>query len=240
MIFAILTGFVIGYIIAIPPGPVGVTAMKLSLNQGKKHGTLLAAGNGVLDFTYCLLAVIAASAIRNSLETFSSDHPVILLLIQFAIVAGIFLFGIINLKHKKNDLAEMEEVKTTRFSRFFQDLANKGPFLLGIAVALTNIPNPTFFPSIVAAAGFGLSTGFFEDTFINSIFFALGFGLGNFSWLYTLVNIIVKFKDRLSPETLARIHKFAGITLIGFSTILGYRVVSVTEWHTILRLLFAF
>ncbi len=239
MIFALLTGLVLGYFLAVPPGPVGVTAIKLSLSHGKKPATALALGNAVMDFTYCLIAVFAAKAILSLMDNFSTDHPVLMLMIQMAIVAGIFALGIVNVKHK-DTTANPSEEKQSWFSRIYRNLSHRGPFLLGVGVAMTNIPNPTFFPTLVAATAFGLGAGFFENQLFNNLLFAVGFGFGNFLWLYTLSSIITRFKHKFSDNTIQKIHKFAGFTLIGFSTLLGYKILSITEWHAIFRLVFAF
>jgi threonine/homoserine/homoserine lactone efflux protein len=239
MIFALLTGLVLGYIIAIPPGPVGVTAMKLSLNHGKKPGTYLSLGNGVVDFFFCIIAIFTAKGILNLLDDFSSDYPLIMLIIQLSIVTGIFALGIINIKYKTVSIDD-ESPTRTRMGRIFNDLTHRGPFLLGIAVALTNIPNPTYFPSLIGTTAFGLGTGFFEHGVINNFSFAFGFGVGNFLWLYTIVSVITRFKHKFSDNTVQRIHKFAGFTLIGFSTLLGINILRITEWHVIFRLLTIF
>lgn len=239
MLIALLIGLGIGFVMAIPPGPVGVTAMKLSLNKGRKQGFLFSGGNGVMDFVYCLLAVFSADAIRSGLETFSGEHPIIMFLIQMLIVVGIFIFGFINLRIKA-DKHESEIKKTTLFSDFFNKLANKGPFLLGIAIALTNLPNPTYFPTLVGMSGFILDLNFFDAALVSKFAFALGFGLGNVAWLSVLVKVLSHYKSKLSDITLAKIHRFAGFTLIGFGTILGYHVYSITKWPTIFRLIFAF
>lgn len=239
MIFAILTGLVLGYILAIPPGPVGVTAMKLSLNHGKKPGALLSLGNGVVDFFFCIIAIFTAKGILNLMDDFSTDHPFIMLMLQLAIVGGIFALGIINVKYK-GSLSDSPDINPSKLGKLFRDISHRGPFLLGIAVALTNIPNPTYFPSLIATTAFGLETGFFEHGILNNILFAFGFGLGNFLWLYTIVSVIVKFKHKFSDSTVQRIHKFAGFTLIGFSTILGINILRLTEWQVIFRLLAIF
>ena len=75
---------------------------------------------------------------------------------------------------------------------------------------------------------------------LNNFIFALAFGLGNFLWLYLISRILVHYQNKMSTQTLARIHQFAGITLIGFGTILGYRVITLTHWPEIIRFAFAF
>ena len=94
---------------------------------------------------------------------------------------------------------------------------------------------------------FGLLCSIRQDSIFGShpallaqISFALGFGLGNFAWLTIIVKVLDYYKTRLSGHTLAKIHRFAGFTLIGFGTILSYHIYTVTKWPAIFRLIFAF
>ena len=82
--------------------------------------------------------------------------------------------------------------------------------------------------------------GFVQHDIVSKFVFAIGFGIGNFIWLYILTRVISHYKSKMSNLTLARIHGVAGYTLIGFGTILGWRVVTFTKWGEIVRLVFAF
>jgi hypothetical protein len=39
---------------------------------------------------------------------------------------------------------------------------------------------------------------------------------------------------------MARLYRFAGFTLIGFGTLMGYRILTITKWSEIIRLALAF
>jgi threonine/homoserine/homoserine lactone efflux protein len=239
MLFALLFGTIIGFILALPPGPVSVTAIKLGLFNGKKPGTYLAMGTGLMDFIYCAIAIFATSAAIGTIEKFSTDYPHLMLFIQLFIVLAFVIFGIVTIRVKSKD-SDIDELDNLNNSKLVKSFERKGPFLLGIAIALTNIPNPTFLPSLAWITMQVHSLKLFSSDALNNLFFSVGSGLGNFIWLYTIIRLIVRFKTKLSPQMIIRIRQFAGFTFIGFGTVLGYRILTVTHWPEIIRVIFAF
>ncbi len=239
MIVALLSGLIIGFVLAIAPGPVAVTAMRLSLDKGLKHGVLAAFGTATMDFIYSMVVIFATTAILSFVNHFFDDYPILLLAFQILVVVAVFIYGIVNIKLKDKIVNPEKRTKSKKF-KFIDNLSHKGPYLLGIAVAITNIANPTFLPALTYITVNVQKLIFTEITTLNNILFALGFGFGNFLWLYAVSKVLVHYKDKMSNNTLAKIHQYAGVTLIGFGTILGYRVIILTHWHEVFRLLFAF
>ncbi len=240
MIIAILVGFLVGFVLAMPPGPIGVTAIQYGLLGNIRPGIKMALGTALLDMFYCLAALFATKAAMSAVGGFSIDHPYIMFVIQLSIVLAMVIFGILNLKSRKdaND-ADFDTQLKTNNPKFIDNLMKRGPFLLGIALSLTNLPNPTFLPSIAYVTLNVQEFKLIESTTIAGLGFALGFGIGNFVWLQTLVRIVNHFKERMSTNMITRIRQFAGITFVGFGTFLGYRL-AITHWSDVFKLVFAF
>lgn len=233
---SIIAGVVVGVILALPPGPAALTAVKLGLSNSTRHGLLSGLGTAVMDFLYCLIAIFATSAIIDWAYKFSHDFPFIVILVQMLIVAMVISLGISHFKASKN----FRNNGISSSVPFIDKLSARGPFFVGIGVALTNIINPTFLPSLGYVALNIQHFGFIDSSPISNFFFSIGFGLGNLIWLSFLVKTLVSFKNKMSEAFLAKIHKFAGLTLIGFGTFLGYRVLEVVKWSEIFRFVFAF
>lgn len=238
MIISLLFGITIGILLALPPGPVGVTAIKFGLFRGSRSGMELALGNAILDFLYSLVMIFATSAASEAVSSFEFDYPYISVLIQTLVVFVFFAVGIYNLRNKY-DSFDYNNPDNAYNSRFFSLIKKRGPILLGAAIALTNLANPTFVPTLAWISINVHNYGLFENNLLNNFTYALGFGIGNFIWISALVKIIVKYKHRLSENMLVRIRQFAGFTFLSFGTILGYRVFSLTKWSEIIRILFA-
>jgi putative LysE/RhtB family amino acid efflux pump len=240
MLFALLFGILVGFVLAMPPGPVAVMAMKLSLNKGMKPGILAATGTGLMDFIYFLFAVFATSGIKALVDHFFTDFPILSLLFQVVIIIAIMAYGYINIKNKDKFSAEVNTEDIGKKSKLAAKLSNKGPFLLGMGVAIANMANPTFIPSLIGVATYMNELSIVEITTLNNLMLSVGFGIGNFLWLYVIMRVLTHYKGRMSDQTLARIHQFAGFSLIGVGTLLGYKVVWFTKWSEIIRLAFAF
>ncbi|MCX7735547.1 MAG: LysE family transporter [Candidatus Kapabacteria bacterium] len=238
MILSLLAGLIIGFVMAMPPGPVAVTALKLGLEKGAKHGYQVGLGTGLIDFFYCMIAVFATSAALALLGDFTDKYPLLTLIIQLSVVAGMMIYGFITLKSHKNPIVDQTN-NLPKKVKFFDKLAHRGSFFFGLAVALANIANPTFMPSLAYVSLNVQKLGLIELTTIGNISYALGFGVGNFLWIYFLIRILTHYRSKLSDKFIVIIKKFAGYTLIGFGSILGYRVLEITKWSEVLRFVFA-
>ncbi|MBM2813524.1 MAG: hypothetical protein HW421_286 [Ignavibacteria bacterium] len=240
MVAAILAGVIIGFIVAMPPGPVGLMSIRFGLHPDRKHsGSQLALGAGVTDFFFCLIAIFASSAAQTAIDNFSNDYPLLMLIFQIAIVLFFMFYGIFSIRAKTNVTPiEGEEIKSR--SVFLEKLKHRGPFLLGIAISLTNVPSPTYLPSFALLTANVHKLQLFENIAFSNFLFAAAFGLGNSIWLLVLFKLVVKYRQKISALTVHRIRQFAGFTFIGFGTFIGYRLLSLTKWSEIMRIIFAF
>lgn len=239
MLIAIIAGIIVGFLLAIPPGPVAVTIMRISMDKGLKLATITSLGIGLMDFCFCLAIIFATSAILILVNSFFSDYPIILLSFQIFVVASIILYGIFNIKTKEKQSNPDLNIKHVRF-KFLDNLSHKGPFLLGIALAMSNFANPTFLTALAYVTMNIQKYILTDNSSLNLVIFAFGFGIGNYLWLNLIAKILVHYKERMSARAIARVHQFAGVTLIGFGTILGYRIITLTHWPEVIRLVFAF
>jgi len=238
MVFSLLLGTIVGFVLAVPPGPVGVTTLKAGLRGDERTGVLIGFGAGVMDFFYCLFAMLATSAISSSLQSFFSEYPLAIIIFQVLCVLILVGYGILELRNARTSHCQSTQMQPSRLRKAAERLKKNGPFFIGVAIALMNIANPTFLPSLAYTSMLIQHSSFFDNTILNCLMFSVGFGFGNFGWLYALLRVVLYYKERFSPEFTLRIHRFAGFTMIGAGTLLGYRVI-FTKWPEIARLLFA-
>lgn len=239
MIFSLLLGTIVGFVLAVPPGPVGVTTLKAGLRGDERGGTLIGFGAGVMDFFYCIFAMLATSALSASLDNFFSSYPLAFVLFQILCVLLLVGYGVFELRNSRSGNCVTVNAKPSRLRSAAERLKKNGPFFIGVGIALMNIANPTFLPSIAYTSMIIQHSTFYENSVLNNLMFSLGFGLGNFGWLYALLRVVLYYKERFSPEFTLRLHRFAGFTMIGAGTLLGYRVL-FSKGPEVLRLLFAF
>jgi len=237
MLGAIIIGLAVGYILAIPPGPIGMASIRTGLREGGIPALKLALGAGIFDIVYCALAMVATSAIVRWLEAIEHVSPLAPVAIQLVIVGVMIGFGILQMKDREPRNAEPST--TAKPSRIAEWLKGHGPFFVGVGFALANLANPTFIPALAAMTTFIQKFGWFESTVANNVVFSIGFGIGNFLWLFTLVRLVLALRHKMTPTFLRRIQQLSGVTLIGFGTFYGIRIIALTKWPELLRLVFA-
>lgn len=240
MIVALLIGLIIGFILAMPPGPIAMSAIRLGLDEGRKATFEMSLGSALMDAIYCLFAIFTAKAIQSSLDSFFTQYPMVSIIFQIVVILALVFYGYKQFKDSKNvsDLNSCE-IKSKPPSAI-KNLFTKGPFLLGVGLALTNIANPTFLPSLAVMSAWIHKLQLFDSNIANNIMFSIAFGIGNLLWLYLLGAIISSNKHRISEQSIVKIKQFSGLTFIGFAGWIGYRVVVFTNWANLFKVLFAF
>lgn len=234
MIAAILTGLVIGIILAMPPGPFTIASFKYVMRNDVKGAYALSYAAGLTDTLYSIIAISASSLVISTFMEFFDGNPIAFLIFQTACIIGLLSYGIYQIRHKSQNEMEETESNNTFFHRFLKKIQEKGPFFIGLGIASTNLANPTFLPFLTSFFAAIQKMGLFPLTIMNNFVFSVAFGAGNFIWLYSLIRVANKYKDRMSLRLIDRLHKFAGFTLLVFSTLLGYRVIVYTRWAELL------
>lgn len=238
---ALIIGVVVGYILAIPPGPIGMAAIRTGIRSGWIAAVKLAIGAGLFDVIYCALAMVATSAIVDILRDLEQTTPLATVIFQLTIVVVMIGFGVLQMRERPLKPADQHENGngTGRPRNLIEWFKSHGPFFVGVGFAVANLANPTFVPSLAAMTTFIQKLDWFQSTFANDLTFALGFGIGNTLWLFTLARLVIANRSRMTPTFIQRIQQVTGVTLIGFGTFYGLRVILVTKWAEILRFVLA-
>jgi L-lysine exporter family protein LysE/ArgO len=224
-ILALLAGTVIGIILAIPPGPIVMMGMNLALGSDMKLDFKFALGTSVMDIFYCLAAVFAASAAHAAVQGFSDDHPELVLVFQALVVVGLIIIGIfLSLGKYKNHPAK-ESFSNVKANRFLDNLKSKGPFFLGMAIALGNIANPTFLTALAVMASQAKKLGAIQVLPWDNLLYSLGFGIGNFIWIVFITELIHYHKAKFSHTMVKRLVQISGIVFILAGILLAYHIV---------------
>jgi threonine/homoserine/homoserine lactone efflux protein len=237
LIVATIIGIMLGVLLAVPPGPLGMTAVKIGLEEKRASAFKFAIGGGVADMLLCLIAIMAASALEGVLSELLESHPYYYLFFQVIVIFLLALFGLL-LIDRKNQCLNGINHRPTRSSKLMTKLMQKGAFFFGLALALTNLANPSFLPSLMFISVNLYKFNVIENTFLINVVFAVSFGFGNFIWLNILSSTVRKYQHRLSPNFIVRVNQFAGLTFLSFAGIIGFRMVLLTKWAELLRFAF--
>ncbi len=241
MIIAILTGTLIGFVLAIPPGPIGMAAIRMGLRDGWTSSLRLALGAGVFDAIYCGLAMIAAGYVTALFHDLEDSSPLAPIAIQLVIVLVMIVFGWLQMRDRSANRTTGDRIGTEASPSAIQQwMRNHGPFFVGVGYALANLANPTFIPALSIMTTAVQASGWYTSNAPNNVLFSIAFGLGNMLWLALLSRIVVSQQHRMTPLFVRRIQQLSGLTLIGFGTMFGVRIIATTKWPELLRLLFSF
>jgi threonine/homoserine/homoserine lactone efflux protein len=238
LLTALIIGAIAGFVLALVPGPVGISIIKTGILDGRRSGAFMAMGASLMDMIYVLITAFATSAVFQSFSDFSNNHQGLVLFFRISIIALFIILGFLNLKSSRSPFAdislnEKENKIITRFKK-------KGPFVVGMAMAITCVASPTFFPSITWVSLQARAWNLLETKSIDNIIFAIGFAAGNFLWLYTLIILVERFRQKFENSFFNRIKAFAGYTFLGFGALLGYRIFHLIKFPELLRVIFAF
>lgn len=205
----ILLGLVIGFLAAIPLGPVNVFVVSQTLKRDFSHGLLAGITTAVLDFVYCLIALMGFFQIKVSLNP--SVMPVmkavaglVILLVSYKLVHDSKTFNV-PLNGDKIPSASARPI---------------------LGVILLYVTNPSLYIFWFAVAGSMTSHDLVRNTGWTPIAFAAACGLGSLVWYILLVRFVAQRQSKIRPRTFRKILFYLGLALACFGV------------YTILRIFF--
>jgi L-lysine exporter family protein LysE/ArgO len=196
----VLLGLLVGFIAAIPLGPVNIFVISQTIKRDFLHGFLAGMTTAILDFVYCLIALVGFFHFSFSLNVTKA--------IPFLkIVAGLILIGIAVrlVKQAKDFPADKSLPKAPRSAR---------PVL---GVALLYVSNPSLYFFWLAVAGAVTAHHLVGNTGWRPVLFALSCGLGGLSWYFILVRYVSIHHHQLDPRILKRVLLVLAVILLGFA-----------------------
>lgn len=195
----ILIGLVIGFVAAIPVGPVNVFIIAQTLRRGHGHGLAAGLTASILDFVLCLLAIIGFREFTFNVE------PLVPYLKGLASALLAFI-AIHMIRQSRTAPAVAPNTKPTR-----------SPSRPIIAVLLLYISNPSIYFFWFAVGGAMTAHQWIISSGWKPVVFAVACGLGAFLWYLLLVPLMVKHQNRLQPATIRKTMMLLGFVLMGFA-----------------------
>jgi threonine/homoserine/homoserine lactone efflux protein len=182
-----------GFLLAAPIGPVNLICIRSTLSEGRATGLVVGMGAAVADALYGW----AAAAGLSVLTAFILHYNV-----AFHWGGGLFIIylGFVTFRAAPRNTADDKNPVRSLYSLF------AGIFLL-------TLTNPvTVFTFIAVFSSFGIAV-LATDLFTTALA-ALGVFIGSALWWITLTSIVSLFRNRITPHSIGRINKIAGIIII--------------------------
>jgi threonine/homoserine/homoserine lactone efflux protein len=195
----ILLGILIGFVAAIPLGPVNVFVISQALKRDFLHGFMAGITAAVLDAFYCLVAILGIAQITYGLAKFLPAMKV------FAALLLTFLGYRLCVQSKI-----YHETKPSNKMTSFSPRPLLGVFLLYVT-------NPSLYVFWLGTAGFVTSHYFVAQTGKTPVFFAIACGIGGVIWYFILTHYVATHHHQFKPRTFQRIFLVLAVVLFVFA-----------------------
>jgi len=193
----LLEGFTIGFLIAMPTGPIGVLCVRRTLTYGNYHGLIVGLGSASADVVYALIAAFGITLV--------SDF-IIGMLHWIRLAGGVLLLilGILIFRSYPS-----EKTKSKRSNE------NTKSYISIFLLALTN--PMTLFAYVAVFSGIRSGYIVSHQNFIPML--VLGIFLGSISWFSLLTNLTCIFKKNITNGGFTIVNRTAGCLLMSFGVI---------------------
>ncbi len=225
MVTALLVGLVVGFIMVMPPGPMAMACMRQALAGRAREGVALVLGAAVMDSGYALLAAFASSALVETLWDRMLHHAWALLAFQGGCIVVLVVVGLHYCRSSRHGGAA--HARPEARGRLRGDVS---PALSGVLLALTNLANPMFLPSLIFVMSLLQVRRWVGHAVGDHSMYALGFGGGAALWYVLLLRTVSHFRAQFSPTVIPMLARVAGGVLLLCAGLLTYTVVMTTAW----------
>jgi threonine/homoserine/homoserine lactone efflux protein len=194
--FPLTGGFLLGFAISMPIGPVNVALFNLTIKRGWGSSIWMALGAALMDGLYLGFFLAGASFITL---------PDSLLQVLYGL--GILLLFVLGIR----EMLAKPPADTSQLPIPQNGVRYTG---LGVLFYVTNPGFPIFFASLAMWLHSNplLDTVF---TFPNSILAAIGTCLGSLVWFSIYIRLIEKLQTRINAGSLALVNRLSGAILSG-------------------------
>jgi putative LysE/RhtB family amino acid efflux pump len=225
MVTALLVGLVVGFVMVMPPGPIAMACMRQALAGQTREGLALVLGAAVMDSGYALLAAFASSALVEALWDMMMHHAWALLAFQGGCIVVLVVVGLHYCRSSRHGGAARARPEAR--GRLHGDVS---PALSGVLLALTNLANPMFLPSLIFVMSLLQVRGWVGHAVGDHIMYALGFGGGAALWYVLLLRTVTHLRAQFSPTVIPMLARVAAGVLLLCAGLLTYTVVTTTAW----------
>lgn len=200
----ILFGLALGFVSAIPSGPVGVNVISATLKASRRYAISVGIGSSIVDMLYMFIGLTGISFI-----TFSDS---VLYWIQICGIIVLLSLGWKEINYTPIDSSNVKPVQPKR----------RRYFALGTLLTVTN---PMIFFSFAAMATIIRSFNVFDVSLTNDFIFSFCVGLGAIGWFSLLSVVTNGFKHKVTGDILRRISVISGWLLIACAVYLTLNLI---------------
>lgn len=197
----VLIGLLIGFAVCIPPGPVNIVIISQAMRRGFLHGFAGGLLAGLLDASYCLIAVLGMANIAGYLNAYQA---------AFKVAAALILAGV--------------AWRTYRQSREYGGLNGPAPPAAASArpyfgIFFLYVTNPSLYAFWLGIAGFVTGHGYIAAHRSVAYVFAGAVLAGCLLWYFILNHYVARYHRLFRPRTFQQIFLALALVLAVFSVL---------------------
>lgn len=192
----LLKGFLTGFLVSIPLGPLGVMVIQRTANRNFKSGFYSGLGVALTDAIWAIIAGFSVSFIITFLRTYQFYIQIIGATLLFIMGLNIFL------SHPLNSLKKFKKKGTDPFQCF----------ITSVALSFSNPLTVLAYIALFASANIIFSI----NDIAEPISFIMGFYIGASSWWLILTTLINLFRHHFNLRSLWWFNKISGSMIMLF------------------------
>ena len=218
IIIAAFTGFVSGFLVSFPVGPINLTIINEGARRGFKWAALIAAGAVLMETIYCALAFMGFSQFFTHATIKAAFELISFLLMLYLGIRFLRAKAVEEHNRIEHRLEEKLQPHSAFTVGFVRVLGNPGVLLLWITLAATFIAHD-----------------WVGETRDEKLACILGVCLGTAAWFFLLCYGVSRGHRKFSPRTLLRMEHISGACLLVVALVLGVRLVMLIEREGLAR-----
>ena len=193
MVFiSLLEGFAVGFLLAMPVGPIGILCVRRTLACGKYYGIIIGLSGASADIIYALVAAFSVTLISDFVTGF--QHWIRLGSGVLLLILGFYIFR--SRAAVQDAPNRFHKYAKAFFSTFFLALTNPMT-LFAFTTAFSAVRNVQI-----------ISDRMSPPLLVTGVFF------GSFLWFFILTNFAFIFKKHLASGGLTMANKISGCLLM--------------------------
>jgi threonine/homoserine/homoserine lactone efflux protein len=213
-LLALLVGFLSGFLVSIPVGPINVTIVNEGARRGFTWALLIGLGAVIMETIYCTLGFAGFGTLGLS-KTFKATIELISFILMLYLGIKYLLSHSIPATSKSAEKIEEKLHPHSAFmTGFVRVLGNPGVLLYWMTIAATFA-----------------SHDWVEADWQSKAMCIAGVASGAALWFVLLSYMVAKSHKKLTTNTLVRMSHVSGIFLLVVACVIGARIVMMIAKH---------
>ena len=208
---ALLAGFVCGFVVCVPIGPVNLTVIRYALRNGFVPALLVGLGAASADTLYAT-ALLAG-------HTTLLEMPLVRDTMRIVALVVIVLIGVRSLLFKEEKVEARDEARAELVEERWH---HPRAFLLGFILTISNLMLIVLWATLAA---FLFARDWVQPDLSSRSMFSTGVLCGSAFWFLLLSFFVSRAHRRVAPRTLTILVRTCGVVFLLFAALLAYRLV---------------